>query len=68
MIKLIHCDKCEHGQLKPYGIRVCDLRHEVVSDDDTCLIAEAKLRAWYGRCDRLDNYSFPANKILELSE
>ena len=67
MIKIVHCSECEHGELKSYGIRVCSLRHEAVSDDDTCLIREAKLRAWYGRIDRLDNYSFPENKILEGS-
>ena len=65
-IVIVHCEKCEHSTLKPYGIRVCDLRNEVVNDDDTCLIREAKLRAWYGRVERLDNYVFPANKILEV--
>lgn len=67
MIKLIDCAKCDQSVLKPYGIRVCNLRHEAVGDDDNCLIREAYLRAWYGRCERLDNYSFPANKILEGS-
>lgn len=65
MIKLIHCDKCKFSDLRSYGIRICELRHESVFDDDTCLIREAKIRAWYGRCDRLENYSFPDKKILE---
>ena len=68
MIKLIDCAKCDQSVLKSYGIRVCNLRHEAVDDDDTCLTREAKLRAWYGRIERLECYSFPANKILEGRE
>ena len=68
MIKMIHCDKCEESVFKSYGIRVCNLRNEAVRDDDTCLIREAKLRGWYGRIERLDCYSFPENKILEVRE
>ena len=64
---LISCSECENYELKSYGIRVCNLRNECISDDENCLIKEAQLRAWYGRCDRLDNYEFPANKILEKS-
>ena len=67
MIILIRCDKCKHSNLRSYGIRVCELRNEAVRDDDNCLIREAILRAWYGRIDRLGEYSFPENKILEGS-
>jgi len=67
MIRIEDCSKCEESELKSYGIRICKLRNEVVGDDDNCLIVEAHLRAWYGRCDRLDNYSFPEKKILEES-
>jgi len=67
VIKIIPCSECEHYELKSYGIRVCKLRNECIADDDNCLIAETQLRAWYGRCERLNEYEFPANKILEES-